>query len=164
MRRLFLLAVAVFAALWLLTELNVLPAPIAGAVGPIVGLGCSLAIPGLFLIAYTVPGLFRELADDVSHFWRRLRTRRHDLEELERKIAHLDRAYHMQQLGMLYAAQGRPAKARPWFERANWAGRSRNRWKPSISSGCAILLRKSIQPRPSCLKPSMLKSPSTITA
>jgi len=118
MRRLLLLAVALIAGLWILVQLEVLPEAVASKVEPIVGLACSLAIPGFFLIAYTAPGLFREVADDASHFWRRLRTRRHDVEELERKIAHLDRTYHMQQLGLIYAAQGRPAKARQWFERA----------------------------------------------
>ena len=118
MRRLLLVAIVVLPGLWLLLEAGALPEPIARYVAPVVGLACSLAVPGIFLIAYAAPGLFRELADDTNHFWRRLRTRRHDVEELERKIAHLDRAYHMQQLGMVYAAQGRPAKARPWFERA----------------------------------------------
>jgi tetratricopeptide (TPR) repeat protein len=118
MRRLLLFAAVLLAVLWLLLEAGALPKPIAAAAAPIVGLACTLAVPGFFLIAYAAPGLFRELADDVSHFWRRLRTRRHDVEELERKIAHLDRAYHMQQLGLIYAAQGRPAKARQWFERA----------------------------------------------
>ena len=56
--------------------------------------------------------------DDVSHFWRRLRTRRRDVDELEVKIAHLDRPYHMNQLGQIYLTQGRVAKAKPWFERA----------------------------------------------
>ncbi len=118
MRRLIVLVILVLAALWLLLEAGVLPEPVANLAAPVVGLACSLAFPGMLIIAYTAPGLFRDVADDVSHFWRRLRTRRHEVEELERKIAHLDRPYHMQQLGMIFAAQGRPAKARPWFERA----------------------------------------------
>jgi tetratricopeptide (TPR) repeat protein len=62
--------------------------------------------------------LFRDVASDASHFWHRLRIRGRDVHELERKIAHLDRPYHMQQLGMIYANQGRVATARQLFERA----------------------------------------------
>ena len=141
MRRLLLLAVLVFAACWLLGEFGILPEPIARVVGPIVGLGCSLAIPGFFLLAYAVPGLFREAADDFGHFWHRLRTRRHDLEDLERKIAHLDRAYHMQQLGMLYASQGRAAKAQSRGSGVRLA-KDPNRWKHRYQLGLCHFAQK----------------------
>jgi tetratricopeptide (TPR) repeat protein len=118
MTRLILITVAVFVVLWLLLAWGVLPEPLARVVEPIVGLACSLAVPALFITAYAAPGLLRDVADDVRHFWHRLRTRRRDVEELERKIAHLDRPYHMQQLGMIYTRQGRVGKAKEWFERA----------------------------------------------
>jgi tetratricopeptide (TPR) repeat protein len=118
MTRLILVSIVVLAAAWLLLTLGVLPAPLARVIEPVVGLACSLAVPALFLTVYVAPGLLRSVADDASHLWHRLSTRRGDTEELERKIAHLDRPYHMHQLGLIYAAQGRTAKAKPWFERA----------------------------------------------
>ena len=110
--------VAVLAALWVLLGLGVLPEPVQMIVQPIVGLACSLAIPAILITSYAAPGLIRNVVDDVNHFWRRLRTRRRDVDELEVKIAHLDRPYHMNQLGQIYLTQGRVAKAKPWFERA----------------------------------------------
>ena len=47
-----------------------------------------------------------------------MRTRRRDIDELELKIAHLDRPYHMHQLGLIYSAQGRVTKAKQLFEQA----------------------------------------------
>jgi tetratricopeptide (TPR) repeat protein len=118
MSRLILVTVVVLAALWLLLGLQVLPEPVARLVEPVVGLACSLAIPALFFTAYAAPGLLRGVAADTGHFWQRLRTRRRDVEELENKIAHLDRSYHMHQLGLIYASQGHIGKAKQWFERA----------------------------------------------
>ena len=118
MARFVLIAVVVLIVLWLLVAAGALPDPVARLVEPIVGVASSLAIPGLIITAYVAPGLFHEVAADARHLWHRLRTRGHDIEELERKIVHLDRPYHMQQLGMIYANQGRTAKAQKWFERA----------------------------------------------
>jgi tetratricopeptide (TPR) repeat protein len=118
MTRLMLITVGVIAVLWLLLGLGILPAPVARLVEPIVGLAFSLAIPALFITAYVAPGLFHEVAADVRHFWQRVKTRGRDINELELKVANLDRPYHMQQLGLIYEAQGRIAKAKHWFERA----------------------------------------------
>jgi tetratricopeptide (TPR) repeat protein len=118
MSRLVLSFVALLAVLWVLLGLGILPPAVAAVVEPIVGLACSLFVPLLFLTAYLAPGLFREVIDDVQHYWRRIRTRRRDILDLERKIAHLDRPYHMHQLGLVFATQGRTTKAQPWFEKA----------------------------------------------
>lgn len=119
MTRIILSAFAVLLVLWLLLGIGVLPERIERLVEPVVGLACSLAVPAFFLTAYTAPGLLRGVVEDTQHFWRRLSTRRRDVDELERKIAHLDRPYHMHQLGLIYASQGRMAKARTLFERAH---------------------------------------------
>jgi tetratricopeptide (TPR) repeat protein len=118
MTRLILITIVVLVVAWVLIGLGVLPEPIARVVEPIVGLACSLAVPAIFLTAFLAPGLLRSVVDDANHLWRRVRTRRRDTDELERKIAHLDRPYHMHQLGLVYASQGRIAKAKPFFERA----------------------------------------------
>ncbi len=118
MTRLILIIIAVLALAWILLAAGALPPPVAGVVEPILGTVSSLAIPGLFLTAYLAPGLIQGVIGDVNHTWRRLRTRKRDVEELERKIVHLDRPYHMHQLGMVYLQQGRAAKAQPWFEKA----------------------------------------------
>jgi tetratricopeptide (TPR) repeat protein len=118
MTRLILITVAVLAALWVLLNLGVLPDAVVMVVAPIVGLACSLAVPVVLVTAYAAPGLLRNVVEDVNHFWRRLRTRRRDIDDLEVKIAHLDRPYHLNQLGQIYLAQGRVAKAKPYFERS----------------------------------------------
>jgi tetratricopeptide (TPR) repeat protein len=118
MARFVLIAVVVLVVLWLLLSAGVLPGPVARVAEPIVGVASSLTIPALIITAYVAPGLFHEVAADARHLWHRLSTRGHDIEELERKIVHLDRPYHMQQLGMIYANQGRVGKAQHWFERA----------------------------------------------
>jgi tetratricopeptide (TPR) repeat protein len=119
MTRIILSAFAVLAVLWLLLGIGVLPEPVERLVEPIVGLACSLAVPMFFLTAYAAPGLLRGVVEDTQHFWRRLSTRRRDVDELERKIAHLGHAYHMHQLGVIYSSQGRMKKARALFERAH---------------------------------------------
>jgi len=118
MTRLILITVVVLVALWLLLNLGVVPEALAGVVEPIVGLACSLAFPLLIVTSYAAPGLIRDVADDARHLWRRMRTRRGDIDDLELKIANLDRPYHMHQLGLIYSAQGRVAKARSLFEQA----------------------------------------------
>jgi tetratricopeptide (TPR) repeat protein len=118
MTRMILYGIVVLAAAWVLLGLGVLPEPLERVVEPVVGLACSLAVPAIIVTAYVAPGLLRGVVDDANHVWRRVRTRRRDTDELERKIAQLDRPYHMHQLGLTYAAQGRTAKAQPWFERA----------------------------------------------
>jgi len=118
MTRLVLTAVAVFAVLWILLTAGVLPAPLDMIVGRALGLVCSLACPLTFVLLILAPGIFRDVAGDWNRFWERLRTRRNEVEELERKITHLDRAHHMVQLGNVFARQGRDDKAITWFRRA----------------------------------------------
>src|SRR5258707_10552300 len=99
MARFFAIVVVSLAALWLVSESGVLPEPLAEVVRPVLGLSCSLAWPLFFISLWVAPGFYRELADDLSHFWRRLRTRRLEIEELERKIVQLDKPHHRLQLG-----------------------------------------------------------------
>jgi len=118
MTRLILITIVVLAVLWVLLGLGVLPQPVEHVVAPVVGMACSLAIPAIIVTSYAAPGLFRDVADDARHIWLRLGTRGRDVHELQRKIAQLDRPYHMQQLGLIYAAQGRVAKAKELFTQA----------------------------------------------
>ncbi|HEV3003158.1 MAG TPA: tetratricopeptide repeat protein [Pirellulales bacterium] len=118
MARVVVIVVFLLAALWLLSASGLLPEPVAAAVRPILGLSCSLAWPLFFISLWVAPGLYRDLANDLSHFWRRLRTRRHEIEELERKIAHLDKPHHRVQLGNILLAQGRTDRAARLFEEA----------------------------------------------
>jgi tetratricopeptide (TPR) repeat protein len=118
MTRFILTTIVLLIAAWILLAAGVLPAPVAAVVEPILGVVSSFAIPILLLTAYLAPGLIQGVAADISHFWRRLRTRKHDIEELERKIVHLDRAYHIHQLGVVYLQQGRIGKAEPLFAKA----------------------------------------------
>src|SRR5215813_9721953 len=118
MTRLILLIIVVLTGFWLLLAIGILPEPLANVVRPVVGTASSLAIPALVITAYAAPGLLRSLVDDVNHFWHRLRTRGREVDELQSKIMHLDRPYHMQQLGLIYAKQGRVKKAQPLFEQA----------------------------------------------
>src|SRR5262249_3252944 len=118
MTRLILITIVVLAALWVLLGLGVLPQPVELVVAPIVGMACSLALPAIIVTSYAAPGLFRDVADDARDIWHRVGTRVRAVHELQRKIAQLDRPYHMQQLGLIYAAQGRVAKAKELFTRA----------------------------------------------
>src|SRR5690242_4700412 len=113
-RWLFVIAMAILAALWVLAESGLLPEQAALVVQSILGLACSLAFPLLLISIYVAPGLFGSLGDDLRHSWLRFRTRRLEVEDLQRKITNLDKPYHMVQLGSLYSMQGRPALAIPW--------------------------------------------------
>lgn len=106
------------AALWLLTMTGLLPQPVAEFLGPILGLACSIGWPLFLITIYVAPGLFLQIATDFKQFWQRIRTRRLEVSELERKIAHLDKPHHMVQLGTVFRQQGKLAKATHWFESA----------------------------------------------
>ncbi len=95
-----------------------LPPPLDGFAWRIVSGAMGLACPLFFLLVFFAPGLFRQMNDDVRRFWERIRTRRHEIEALERKIAHLDKPHHMVQLATVYFTQGRFAKATQWLEQA----------------------------------------------
>ncbi len=118
MRWAIVIVIAAFGVLWILLQSGHLPPAVASVVEPVLGLACSLAIPLLVISAYAIPGLYRSLNDDLHHWWERIRTRRHEMEDLERKIAHLDKPYHMVQLGTVCAAQGRTARAAELFQQA----------------------------------------------
>jgi tetratricopeptide (TPR) repeat protein len=118
MSRLVLTIVAVVAALWVLLALGILPEPLAQVAQFIVGTACSLAMPLFFLSLWLAPGLYRELIDTTNQVFERFRTRRNEVDDLQRKIAHLDKPHHMVQLGQVYARQGKTAKAIEQFERA----------------------------------------------
>jgi tetratricopeptide (TPR) repeat protein len=118
MARLVLIVLGLFLVLWLVLMAGILPAPIAAPLAGIVYGAMSLALPLFFLSIYLAPGLFLEMRDVVWQSWERLRTRRDEIDQLLRKINHLDRPHHMLQLGAVYARQGRVAQAAEWFRRA----------------------------------------------
>ena len=118
MTRLILISIITLVVLWLLLAIGIVPEALAVFIRPVIGTATSLAIPALFLTAYAAPGLIRNVVDDANHLWHRLRTRGRDIEDLESKIVHLDRPYHMHQLGLVYSKQGRIKKAQPLFEQA----------------------------------------------
>ena len=118
MLRVLLVIATVIGSLWLMLALNVLPTPLAIVADYIVTTALSLACPLFFLSLWLAPGLYHEASGGFSHFWERIRTRRDDIEDLQRKIAHLDKPHHMAQLGQVYYRQGRLAKAAEWFERS----------------------------------------------
>lgn len=119
MRWVFASAVAVIAALWLLLQVGLVPAPLVPLAHYVVGTICSLGLPLFFMSIYLAPGLYRDLNHDVRASWERLHSRRLEIEDLERKIAHLNKSHHMLQLGALLARQGKPAQAHRWLEQAH---------------------------------------------
>ena len=162
MTRFILISLGVLVAAWILLAVGILPAPIAVVLEHVLGVISSFAIPILFLTAFYAPGLIQGVWADVSHFWRRVRTRKHDIEELERKIVHLDRPYHMNQLGVMYLQQGRIAKAQPWFERRS--RKMARRSTRNITWRAATSHKSDTTKVPSCWKRCTRLSPTTITA
>lgn len=118
MRRILLWSILVVVVLWVLLSLGLVPTPLVPLVGYVVGTASALACPLFWIILIFAPGLFRDTIDSVSQFGRRLRSRRNEIDDLKRKIAHLDRAHHMVQLGNIYARQGRRKLAAELFEKA----------------------------------------------
>ena len=118
MVRIFWLAVGFVALLWLLLQLGVLSGPAEAIALTIVGGACSMACPLLFFMIFWAPGLFRETTDGVSHFFARIGARHREIEDLERKIAHLNKAHHMALLANVFWKQGRRRRAIDWFRKA----------------------------------------------
>ena len=118
MGRIVLLVVVTLFALSGLMRFGLVPGPIVPFAQYILWVGWSLACPLFFLSILVAPGLYRDTTDSISRFWQRVRTRRVEVEQLQRKIAHLDRPHHMVQLGTIFAKQGRTAKAVHWFQKA----------------------------------------------
>ena len=120
MARLFWIVVGGLIFLWLLRSTGVLHAVpmVKSMVDSILGLACAFACPLFFLMMFYAPGLFRDLTGGVTRVWERYGARQRELEDLKRKIAHLDKAHHMAQLGNHYLRQGRHARAREWFTKA----------------------------------------------
>ena len=118
MGRLVLTIVVLLVALSGLMRFGLVPQVLVPLVQFFLWVGWSLACPLFFLSILVAPGLYRDASDSTSQFWQRVRTRRAETDQLQRKIAHLDRAHHMVQLGTIYAKQGHAAKAVEWFQRA----------------------------------------------
>jgi tetratricopeptide (TPR) repeat protein len=118
MRRILFSAIGFLVLAWLLMQWGVLPAPVARVLWPIVNLAWGLACPLFFLSLWIAPGIYQETVDDLRQFRERLGARRNEVEELERKVATLDKPHHMLQLGSLYLRQGRVARAIPLLEKA----------------------------------------------
>jgi len=119
MRRLFVLVLVLLVVAWVLLQSGLLPPVVARILWPVVHLAWGLACPLFFLTLWVAPGIYRDTADDFRQYWERLRTRRHEMEDLRRKVAHLDKPHHMVQLGALYLRQGRVAQALPLLEKAH---------------------------------------------
>lgn len=118
MRRLFFTAIAVLVLSWLLLQWDVLPAPVARFLGPVVNLAWGLACPLFFLSLWIAPGIYQQTVSDLRQYRERVGVRRREVEELERKVATLDKPHHMIQLGSLYLRQGRVTRAIPLLEKA----------------------------------------------
>ncbi len=118
MVRLFWTIVGLFLLFSLLLPLNILPGPLQYAAGWFVGTVWTLACPLTMFFLIWAPGVFRETTEGVSQFFSRIGARRREVESLERKIAHLDKAHHMAQLGGVLLRQGRVRQAAEWFAKS----------------------------------------------
>jgi tetratricopeptide (TPR) repeat protein len=118
MLRLFLAIVGLNLVLQVLLRLDVIPVQLQAPAGFVVS-AVWMAAGGFLLLNFLVPGLFRPVDDEWRMFWARLRHDRRELEELHRKIDHLDKPHHMVQLGSAYLQQGRYSKAAMWLQRAS---------------------------------------------
>jgi tetratricopeptide (TPR) repeat protein len=118
MVRLFWSIVGLFLLLSLLLALGVLPGPIAVVAAWFVNTVWMLACPLTVFFLIWAPGVFRETTDGITQFFSRVGARRLEVEDLHRKIAHLDKAHHMAQLGNVLLRQGRVRKAAEWFAKA----------------------------------------------
>jgi tetratricopeptide (TPR) repeat protein len=114
----FLLTIILLAlALSVLSSLQVLPPALDALAGHLLSLAWSAAVL-CFLLYLLAPGMFRGFDQDMRHLVSRVRHDRRELEELHRKVDHLDKSHHMVQLGHIYLQQGRHRKATAWLERA----------------------------------------------
>jgi tetratricopeptide (TPR) repeat protein len=117
MRRFFFYSLGAVVLLWILLQLGLLPPVLARVVGPVVGLVCSLSLPLVFIMLYAAPGFLDDLRHDMHRFTSRFRSRRLEIEELQRRIAQLDKPHHMLELAKLLSSLGKPAQAIPWYQR-----------------------------------------------
>ncbi len=115
MLRFLSISIVVVVVLALLTP--ILPYPLARVAQVIVNGATGLICPMFFFSIFFAPGLYRQLSDELRQVFERLKGRRIEIEDLQRKIANMNKPHHMAQLGQLYLRQGRQAKAMPWFER-----------------------------------------------
>jgi tetratricopeptide (TPR) repeat protein len=118
MVRIFWLAVGFVVLLVVLLLLGLLSGQVEMIASRIVGGACSLACPLMFFMIFWAPGLFRETTAGISQFFARIGARRREIEDLQRKIAHLDKAHHMALLGNVYRREGRRRQAIEWFRKA----------------------------------------------
>jgi tetratricopeptide (TPR) repeat protein len=118
MARLFWLTIAVLIALYVLLQIGVFSGPLEILVARVVYTAWSLACPLFIFALFWAPGLLSTLTAPVSHGWNRLQTRQRELLDLQQKVARLDKAHHMTQLGNYYYRQGRIGRAAQWFAKA----------------------------------------------
>jgi hypothetical protein len=118
MLRILLIAGGVLGLLSLLLALNVLPPPLDAIAAWIVSATMSLACPLFLCLMFFMPGLFQQLTNELNYYWNRFRTRRNEIDDLRRRIAHLNKPHHMAQLGTVYLQQGRFRQASDWFQQA----------------------------------------------
>jgi tetratricopeptide (TPR) repeat protein len=117
MLRFLLIFIPLTIAVSMLAAQGWLPSELDRPVDALLGLVWPAIV--LFLFVYVFfPGLFYGLNQDLGQFWARLRHDRRELQELHRKIDHLDKPHHMAQLGAIYLQQGRYRKAIAWLESA----------------------------------------------
>lgn len=118
MRRFVFALIGFLLVSWLLLQWGLVPAPVARILWPVVNLAWGLACPLFFLSLWVAPGIYQETAADLRQFSERWGARRQEVEELQRKVATLDKPHHMIQLGSLYLRQGRVTRAIPLLEQA----------------------------------------------
>ncbi len=118
MSRLLLSVVTLLGVLWGLLTLGLVPGPLVPLAHWVWGTATSLASTFFVLSLFYAPGIYREAYADLRRLFGRLGFRHREIEDLERKIAHLDKPHHMLQLGTLLARQGRHAAAERWLAEA----------------------------------------------
>ncbi|MBX7167023.1 MAG: tetratricopeptide repeat protein [Pirellulales bacterium] len=95
---------------------GVLPAALAAVVSGASEFVLSLICPLWLMTLFLMPGLYQESLRSAQMWFERLRGAGDQIDDLQRKIAHMDKPHHMLQLAQVYLKHGNLAKARRWFE------------------------------------------------
>lgn len=77
----------------------------------------SLLCPLWLMTLFLVPGFYVQTADAMRAWGVRLVGSRDQIDDLRRKIAHMDKPHHMLQLGQVYVRQKKFSEAATWFEK-----------------------------------------------